>query len=62
MSKNDKNREIAKNRANEIVRLTVAEAKSLPNMLGKIVPVQLSEYGWYAREHDGKVTFYELAA
>lgn len=46
-------------RANRVVKLTVEEARLLPGLLGQVVPLELELRGWYAKEHDGVVTFYD---
>ena len=53
-------REWAKQNAKTIKVITVAEAKNLPQFLGKIVPVQLSMNGWYAHETGNGIVYYEL--
>jgi hypothetical protein len=52
-------REAVKAQADRVVGMTVEDARALPGMLGKIVPLQLELHGWYARTSDGVVTFYE---
>ena len=52
-------REWAKTNASEIIRISAIDATKLPGMLSRIVPVALTLDGWYARQHEGKITFYE---
>lgn len=52
-------KETVKAKASRVVTLSVEDARSLPGMLGKIVPLQLELHGWYARQSAGVVTFYE---
>ena len=53
-------REWARCNAKKIKIMTVEESKELPGFLGKIVPLQLSMYGWYAHETGQGITYYEL--
>jgi len=55
----NQNKEWARSRAGKVVRLSIDEARALPNMLGQIVPLQLELHGWYACQHAGVTTFYE---
>jgi hypothetical protein len=54
-------REWARKQAAKIVSISIEEARKLPSMLGRIVPLQLELHGWYACQHAGVTTFYELA-
>ena len=47
-------------RAYKIIALTMEEAKSLPNFLGKIVPMQLKINGYYACKDELGIRYYEL--
>lgn len=51
-----------KARASKIKIITIDDAKTLPGLLGKIVPVQLKENGWYAHNSNGTIIYYELPA
>lgn len=47
--------------AQDVIVMTVEEAKSLPNMLGQIASASLNHSGWYARSTDAGVkTLYVL--
>lgn len=47
-------------KAYKIIALTMEEAKSLPNFLGKIVPMQLKINGYYACKDELGIRYYEL--
>ena len=61
MTVNELKRVHCKSIATTHVTLTIEEARSLPNMLGRIVPVELQLNGWYARNDPitNNVTYYE---
>ena len=47
-------------RADKTVTLTLDEARSLPNMLGRIAPAMLKAHGYYTATIDGRRTLYIL--
>ena len=49
-----------KSNAEKIIVLSIMDAARLPGFLGKIVPIQLMEFGWYAAKSEDKITYYEL--
>ena len=55
-------REIIRAQAKEINVISIESARALPGFLGKIVPVQLSEYGWHAHNTANGIIYYELQA
>ena len=55
-------RDIVKANAIEVRTISIESARALPGFLGKIVPVQLSEYGWYAHNTPNGIIYYELQA
>ena len=48
--------------ADEIRTITIEEASALPGFLGRIIPVELREYGYATRTspETGKKIFYQL--
>lgn len=56
----NKKQEFAKQNAYVKTDISVEESRKLPNLLGKIVPVQLQMYGWYAHNTDKGIHYYEL--
>lgn len=48
--------------ADTTVTLTLADAKRLPNMLGRIVPQMLKTHGFYTATVGEKKTLYVLAS
>ena len=50
----------ARDEADIVIVLTLAEARDLPNMLGVIIPFKLDANGYATAVIDGVKTFYEL--
>lgn len=60
IERNKKNKAIALELADEKRLISIENAKKLPGFLGKIIPIQLELYGWYAYRNGEKNIFYEL--
>lgn len=48
--------------ADEVIKMTIAEARALPGFKGKMWPTQLEMNGFVDVTQDGKRMFYELTA